>query len=116
MLKGIRYKVGRDIFRKLYKLVIRFVMEYVDVFWDGCIDEESEFFELVQYEVGKVVIGVMWGISRICFMIELGWEEMKVRCDIYKFICYFKIVKNLSLFYFKDLFLVRVCERIYFIF
>ena len=75
MLKGIRYKVGRDTLRKLYESVIRPVMEYADVLWNGCTDEESELLESVQYEAGKVVAGAMRGT-------ELGLEEMKVRRDI----------------------------------
>ena len=65
--------------------------------WDGCTDEESELLELVQYEAAKVVTGAMRGTSRIRLMAELGWEEMKVRCDIHKLICYCKIVNHLSL-------------------
>ena len=52
MWKGIRYKVGRDTLRMLYKL-IRPAMEYGDVLWDGCTDGES--LESVQYEARKVI-------------------------------------------------------------
>ena len=114
MLKGIRYKVGRDTLRKLYKSVIRPVMAYADVLWDGCTDEGSELLESVQYEAGKVVTGAMRGTSRFRLMTELGWEDMKVRRDIHKLICYFKIVKNLSPPYLKDLLLARICERTHF--
>ena len=114
MLKGIRYKVGRDTLRKLYKSVIRPVMEYADVLWDGCNDEERELLESVQCEAGKVVTGAMRGTSRICLMAELGWEEMKVRRDIHKLICYFKKVNDLSPSYLKDLLPARVCERTHF--
>ena len=50
MLKRMRYKVGRDTLRKLYKSIIRRVMEYADVLWDGCGDGESERLESVQYQ------------------------------------------------------------------
>ena len=71
--------------------------------WDGGTEEESELLESVQYEAGKVVTGAMRGTSKIRHMVELGWQEMKVRRDIHKPICYFKIVNNLSPSYLKDL-------------
>ena len=111
MLKGIRYKVGRDTLRNLYKSIIRPVMEYADVLWDGCSDGESELLESVQYEVGKVVTGAMKGTSRVRLMTELGWEDTKTRGAIHKLVCYFTIVNNLSPSYLKDLLPPRVCER-----
>ena len=89
-MKGIRNKVSRDTLRKLYKSVIRLVMEYADVLWDGCTNEDSQPLESVQYEARKVVTVAMRGTSRIHLMAELGWEEMKVRRDIHKLICYSK--------------------------
>ena len=55
MLKGIRYKVGMDTLKKLYKSVIGPVTEYADVLWDGCTEWESELLESVQCEAEKVV-------------------------------------------------------------
>ena len=107
MFKEIRYKVGRDTLRKLYKSIIRPVMEYADVLWDGCSDGEGELLESVQYEAGKVVTGAMKGTIRVRLMAELGWEDMKIRRAIHKLVCYFKIVNNLSPSYLKDVLPLR---------
>ena len=82
--------------------------------WDGCTDGESELFESVQYEAGKVAKGAIRGMSRIRKIANLGWEEMNIRCDIHKLICYFKIVNYLNPSYLNDLLPSRVCERIHF--
>ena len=37
MLKGLKFKVSRDTLGKLYKSLIRPVMEYADVLWDNGI-------------------------------------------------------------------------------
>ena len=47
MLKGLKYKISRDTLCKLYKSLIRPVMEYSDVLWDGCTDSESDFLEAI---------------------------------------------------------------------
>jgi hypothetical protein len=45
MLKGLKYKISRDTLCKLYKSLIRPVMEYADVLWDGCTESESDLLE-----------------------------------------------------------------------
>ena len=59
MLKGLKYKISRDTLCKLYNSLIRPVMEYANVLWDGCTDSESDFLEHVQYHgrssMGKYV-------------------------------------------------------------
>ena len=42
ILKGIKFKVDRSTLRKLYKSLVRPLMEYADVLWDGCTDSESD--------------------------------------------------------------------------
>ena len=55
VLKGIKYQVGRDTLRALYKSLVRPLMEYADVVWNGCSDTESDLLDSVQYEAGKIV-------------------------------------------------------------
>ena len=49
MLKGLKYIINRETLNKLYKSLIRPLMEYGDVLWDGCTDGESDLLEFVQY-------------------------------------------------------------------
>lgn len=48
VLKGIRLKVHRSTLHKLFKSLIRPIMEYADVLWDGCSDSVSNPTEFVQ--------------------------------------------------------------------
>jgi hypothetical protein len=86
MLKGLKYKLNRETLDTLYKSLVRPVMEYADVLWDGCMDGESDLLEFVQYESAKVVTGVMKGTSRNYLMKETGCEDMKLRRCIHKLI------------------------------
>ena len=52
-LKGLKFKISREVLDKLYKSLIRPIMEYADVLWDGCYDNECELLESVQYEAAK---------------------------------------------------------------
>jgi hypothetical protein len=53
MLKGLKYKLNRETLNTLYKSLVRPVMEYADLLWDGCMDGESDLLEFVQYESAK---------------------------------------------------------------
>ena len=49
LLKGLKFKINRETLNRLYKSLIRPLMKYVDVLWDGCTDGGSDFLEFVQY-------------------------------------------------------------------
>ena len=89
VLKGIKYQVGRDTLKALYKSLVRPLMEYADVVWNGCSDTESDLLDSVQYEAGKIVTGAMKGTSGQRLMCKLGWEELKTRRAIQKLTLYF---------------------------
>ena len=78
MLKGLKYKISRDTLCKLYKSLIRPVMEYAHVVWDGCTENESDLLEHVQYESVKLVTGAMKGTSKHRLIKEIGWENMSI--------------------------------------
>lgn len=59
MFKGLKYKLNRYTLIVLYKSLIRPLMEYADVIWDGCYVEESDLLESVQYESARVVTGAI---------------------------------------------------------
>ena len=107
----LKYIINRETLNKLYKSLIRPLMEYGDVLWDGCTDGESDLLEFVQYEAAKIVMGAMKGTSRHSLMQEIGWEDMKTRRSIHKLIFYFKIINNLTPNYLKELLPPQVFER-----
>ena len=47
MLKGIKFKVDRTTLSKLYKSMVRPIMEYADVLWDGRTESESDLLKHV---------------------------------------------------------------------
>ena len=55
MLKGLKFKLSRNTLERLYKFLVRPVMEFADVVWDGCTESECDLFEHVQYETDKIV-------------------------------------------------------------
>ena len=111
LLQGLKYTVHRETFNRLYKPLIRPLMEYGDVLWDGCTDGEGDLLAFVQYEAAKIVTGAMKGTSRRSLLHEIGWDDFKTRCSIHKLKFYFKIVNNLTPNYLRELLPSQVSER-----
>lgn len=113
MSKGIRFKVDSQTLCRLYKSLVRPVMEYADVIWSGCTDTESDHFEHadVQYEAAKVVTGAIKGTSRQRLLEELGWESIKTRRIIHRIVLFYKIVNNYCPAFLLDLLPSQVFQR-----
>ena len=54
LLKGLKFILNRGTLNRLYKSLIRPLMEYGDVLWDGCTDGECELLEFVQHKQQKL--------------------------------------------------------------
>ena len=51
--------------------MLRPLMVYADVLWDGCTESESDLLGHVQYEAAKIVTGAMKGTSKHRIMQEI---------------------------------------------
>ena len=91
--------------------MLRPLIEYADVLWDGCTESESDLLEHVQYEAATIVTGATKGTSKHRLMQEIGWEDLKTRRAIHKLLLYFKIVNNLCPSYLTNLLPLQVSER-----
>ena len=56
--------MNRETLNKLYLFLVRPMIEYADVLWDGCTDGESDLLHFVQYESAKIVTGAIKGTNR----------------------------------------------------
>ena len=103
-----------DTLRALYKSLVRLLIEYADVVWNGCSDSEGDLLDFVQYEEGKIVTVAMKGTSRQRLMSELGREELNTKRAIHKLTLYFKIVNNLAPHYLKTSYLPALARELTF--
>jgi hypothetical protein len=103
LLKGLKFKINRNTLGKLYKSLIRPLMEYADVVWDSCCENVSDLLESVQYEFARVVTGAMKGTGHQRLLEELAWESLKTRRSVQKLVLFFKIVNNLTPSFLSDL-------------
>ena len=89
---------------KLYKSLVRPLMEYTDVVWDGCPGSVIVIcLNLSSMNQLKRSL-VLWGYySRRRSLDELAWEDLITRRSMLKLILFFKIINKLTPDYLSDL-------------
>lgn len=85
-------------------------MEYADMVWDGCIKSEGDVLKRVQYKAAKIVIGANKGTGKHRLVLELGWEEMRLKWAVHKVMLYYKIVNNPCTNYMLPLSILFLCN------
>lgn len=111
VFKGLKFKLNRSTLIVLYKSLIRPLMEYGDIIWDGCSQEDSNILENIQYECARVVTGAIRGTSKANLLSELCWEDLKIRRKIHKLILFYKMVNHLTPSYLFSLLPLKQCQR-----
>ena len=90
----LKYKISRESLINIYFSFIRPVLEYGDVVWDNCTEEQSKLLESVQIEAARIITGLRRNSSVNHLYKELGWETLKTRRKNNKLILLFKIINN----------------------
>ena len=57
LLRSYKFIIGRKSLQKLYFTFIRSILEYADVVWDNCTQQQSNEIEKIQLEAGRIVSG-----------------------------------------------------------
>lgn len=58
MLRILRYEINRESLIRIYFAFIRPVLEYSDVVWENCTNEQSNLLESIQIEVARIITGL----------------------------------------------------------
>lgn len=64
ILHTIKYKSNKESLIKIYISFIRPILEYSDVVWDNCTQEQSNLLESVQIEAGRIITALRHTSSR----------------------------------------------------
>ena len=90
VLRMLKYSLDRNSLEKLYFGFIRPILEYGNIVWDNCTNQESDLIESVQYEAARIVTGMRRGTSRLKLYNELGWDSLRERRKKQKIIFVYK--------------------------
>jgi hypothetical protein len=82
----LKYQVDRNVLINIYLSFIRPILEYGNVIWDNCTQNEANLLENVQVEAGRIITGLRVNSSRSKLYNELGWEPLYERREKQKLI------------------------------
>jgi hypothetical protein len=76
---------------KLYKTIVRPILDYGDMLYDNCLNYESEFFEKVQRRAAILSMGAFKITKHIDLLNELGLSPLHIRRKIHRLTLFYKI-------------------------
>ena len=103
ILRALKYKLDRKTLEIIYFSFVRPLLEYADVVWDNCTQNEKNELEKIQYEAARIVTGCTKLVSIESLMSEVGWRPLSDRRKIHKLVMFFKMVNHLLPDYLSDL-------------
>ena len=95
MCIGLLRRISRDVPRQcceiLYKAMIRPLLEYADVIFDGCSDSDAQRLESTQRQAALACTGAYKHTSHTKLLQELGWTDLELRRKHHRLGIMFKI-------------------------
>lgn len=102
-LKRIRWIVPRSTLEKLYKSLVRPVIDYGDVIYGNLSEGLSKRLERVQREAGIVCTGAFRLTNHQKLLHELGWEPLSLRREQHQLTMFYKMKSGVMPEYLSNL-------------
>ena len=102
-LKRIRWIVPRSTLEKLYKSLVRPVIDYGDIIYNNMNESLSKRLESIQREAGIVCSGAIRFTNHQKLLQELGWEPLSLRRQHHQLTMLYKMINGLTPEYLKVL-------------
>ena len=75
----------------MYFSFIRPILEYADVVWDNCTQQQMNDLEKIQIEAGRIVSGATKLVTLDLLYQELGWLKLSERRKLHKLFLFYKM-------------------------
>ena len=79
LMRSMKFKMSRMSLNKMHLSYIRPIIEYANVLWDGCSNENESRIEKVQLEAARLVSGLTRSTSTNKIYQEIGWKTLHRR-------------------------------------
>ena len=103
IMRKFKFLLDRKSLETIYFSFIRPILEYGDVVWDNCTQQEKQDIEKIQIEAARIVTGTTKFVSINSLYEETGWETLETRRKNHKLTLFFKMINGLSPQYLLDL-------------
>ena len=102
-MRIFKFKLNRQALETIYISFIRPTLEYADIIWDNCTQQQEQELEKVQLEAARIVTGTTKLVSLNKIYTETGWDTLKERRRKHKLILFYKMNSGLAPDYLSSL-------------
>ena len=103
IMRRSKHILPRSCLDKLYKSMIRPLLDYCDVIYDSCTMYESQRLDKLQRKASLLCTGAFRITSNEKVLKELGWSKLANRRTNHRLVLFYKILNNLAPQYLKRL-------------
>jgi hypothetical protein len=103
IMRRLSFQLDRKALEVIYLSFVRPLLEYGDVIWDNCTNNEKDDLDKIQIEAARICTGATKLISLNKLSSEIAWESLQSRRTKHKLIVFYKMVNNVSPVYLSEL-------------
>ena len=94
LLSRLKFQLDYKVLKTIYISCIRPLLEYSDIVWDNCTEQESKSIEQIQNRCARFISGAMKGTANSKMLFEAGLESLSSRRDTHKLLLMHKIINQ----------------------
>ena len=95
IMRRLKFQLDRKSLQTIYISFIRPLLEYADVVWDNCTQQEANELEKNQNEAARIVTGATKLASIQSLLSDTGWESLTSRREKHKLVLFYKMNNSL---------------------
>ena len=95
--------MDRKSLERIYIAFVRPILEYADVVWDNCTQQEKHEIEKIQLGAARIATGTTKLVSVQKLYDEIGWETLDVRRRKHKLVLFYKMYNDIGPSYLSSL-------------
>ena len=99
----LKFQLDRKSLQTIYISFIRPLLEYADVVWDNCTQQEAKDLEKNRNEAARIVTGATKLASIQSLLSDTGWASLTLRRENYKLVLFYKMINLLAPEYLSSL-------------
>ncbi|MCG8077918.1 MAG: reverse transcriptase family protein, partial [Candidatus Thiodiazotropha taylori] len=103
IMRRLKFQLDRKSLQTIYFSFIRPILEYADIVWNNCSQNDANELEKIQNEAARIVTGATRLASIHSLLTETGWETLSARRNKHKLVMFYKMRNNLCPDYLSSL-------------
>ena len=103
ILRKLKFNLDRKSLETIYLTFIRPLLEYGDIIWDNCTQQEKTELDKIQNEAARIATGATKLVSVDVLYREIGWETLEQRRNNHKLTLFYKMMNSFTPSYLTSL-------------